>query len=59
LDRALKERMGTLVLFFVVAPFASGLAAFILALILFVIGSSMSFSWICGACGNKLSGKNV
>jgi rubrerythrin len=46
-------------LFFVVAPFAGGLVAFILALILFVIGSSMSSSWICGACGNKLSDKNV
>jgi hypothetical protein len=46
-------------LFFVVIPFAGLLVAFILALILFVIGSSMSSSWICGACGNKLSGKNV
>ncbi|SRR6266487_72182 len=40
-------------LFFVVAPFAGGLVAFILALILFVIGSSMSSSWICGACATS------
>jgi hypothetical protein len=46
-------------LFFGVALFAGWLVAFILALILFVIGSSMSSSWICGACGNKLSDKNV
>jgi len=48
-----------IVLFFIVAPFAGGLVACILALVLFVIGSSMSSSWICGACGNKLSDKNV
>src|SRR5438552_14590796 len=46
-------------LFFVVAPYAGGLVAFIVALILFVIGSSMSSSWICVACGNKLSGRNI
>jgi hypothetical protein len=46
-------------LFFVLTPFAGWLVAFILAFILFVIGSSMSSSWICGACSNKLSDKNV
>ena|ERR1051325_10860303 len=55
---ALVQLLGV-ALFFLIAPYAGRLTAFMLAAILFFIGSYMSFSWVCGTCGNKLSGKAV